>query len=50
MDRKRVTSKYIYPYMTNGFTHGNHFGESSFILGQSGVVLYFHLLFLMHFL
>ena len=36
----------INPYLTNGFSHHYHLGESTFILGTSGVILIFFIPFL----
>ena len=37
-------SNVLYPYLTNGLSHHNHLGESTFILGALGVILNFYLI------
>ena len=35
----------FFPYLTNGFFHHYHLGESTFILGASGVIFIFYSIF-----
>ena len=46
-----VTDQQLNPFMKNGFAHHYHLGESTVILGASGVILnFFYFFFFMKFL